>query len=193
MPFARSTVLSILFALTVQTLAGVEDTPSNGAYLPAQAAADALRSFAAADGAFLAADQIKTSYSKQDLSSLLAYPTDQLVKVNLTGTQIKHALERGLSLYPQDNSSFLQLSGFEVTFSKSAEPNNRVLKVTVNGSPLDEHKTYSVAMPRLLGNGVLGYFKVWDKGQITKTFDETLEKILSHKAYVATSPRWLAQ
>jgi hypothetical protein len=194
MRFLQLSVFAALSLLVTLGFARLEDTPGNSAYLPAQAAADALKSFAGTDGAFLAADQVKDGYSKKDpLSNLLAYPTDQLVIVSLSGTQLKQAFERSVSLYPEDNSSFLQISGFEVTFSKSAEPNSRVVKITVNGAPVDDHKTYTVAMPRLLGNGVLGYFKVWDKTQITTTFPNTIESILLAKKYVDTSPRWSSE
>ncbi len=191
----RPIFVAALVVFSTHCFASANDNAANGAYLPAQSAADVLRTFAGADGAFLAADQVKSTptYSKQNLATLLSYPADQLVVVNLTGAQLKQAFERSHSLYPQENSSFLQLSGFEVTFNKSAEPNSRVVKATADGSPLDDHKTYTVAMPRLLGNGVLGYFKVWDKGQISKTFDNTIESILLGKPYVATSPRWSPQ
>jgi 2',3'-cyclic-nucleotide 2'-phosphodiesterase (5'-nucleotidase family) len=170
-----------------------ENNPAAGAYLPAQAAADVLRDFAKADGAFLAADQVKTTYVKTNLASLLSYPTYKLVIVSMTGAQAKTAFERSVSLFPQDNASFLQISGFEVTFNKSAPPWSRIVKATLNGSALDDKKTYTVAMPDELANGVLGYFKVWDKGQITKSFDSTLESILSKKAYVVTTARWTAE
>lgn len=184
----------LILALSASHSAPADDNdPAAGAYTPAQIAADDLRDFAGSDGAFLAADQVKTTYSKQNLATLLSYPTYKLVVMSLTGAQLKTAFERSVSLYPQDNASFLQISGFEVTFSKSAAPWSRVLKVSVGGSPMDDHKTYTVAMPDELANGVLGYFKVWDKSQITKTFANTLESILNRKPYVATSPRWTVE
>ena len=194
MSFARPIPFLLIALAASQASARADDNnPAAGAYLPAQAAADVLKDFAKADGAFLAADQVKTTYSKQNLATLLSYPTYKLVIVSLTGAQIKTAFERSVSLYPQDNAIFLQISGFEVTFNKSAAPWSRIVKATLNGTPIDDKKSYTVAMPDELANGVLGYFKVWDKGAITKSFDSTLESILNKKPYATTTPRWTAE
>ena len=162
-------------------------------HLPSQAAADVLRDFAGTDGAFLAAGLVKESYQASDLSSLLLYPTDEVVVVSLKGSQIRQALEKSVSLYPQQNSSFLQISGFEVTFSKNGAPGQRIVSISAGGSRLDESRTYTIAMPNTLGRGGLGYFKIWDKAKITKTHEQTVETVLKGKKYVETQPRWVAQ
>jgi 2',3'-cyclic-nucleotide 2'-phosphodiesterase (5'-nucleotidase family) len=171
--------------------ASVEDSAEAGPHLPSQAAADVLRSHAGTDGAFLAAGLVKDSYSKDNLATLLQYPTDEVMVLNLTGAQIRQAFERSVSLFPQPNSSFLQISGFEVRFNKNAPPNNRVTSVTAGGSSLDDGRTYSVAMPSNLGRGGLGYFKVWDKAKIVKTLPGvTMEDVLRGKRFAESSPRW---
>ncbi len=168
--------------------------PEAGAHQPSQAAADVLKQFAGADGAFMAAGLVKETYQKDNLASLLQYPTDDIVVLTLTGAQIKQAFERSVSLFPQPNTSFLQISGFEVTFNKSNAPDARIVSVTVGGAPLDVTHEYKVAMPSSLGRGGLGYFKIWDKSKITKTFDKTtVESVLKDKKYVETAPRWTAQ
>lgn len=186
-------VLLAIFAVafTYAKLAGAT-SKDLGSYLPAQAAADDLKAYAQTDGAFLAAGLLKDNYDKtKDLSTMLLYPEDQLMIVKMTGAQLQSAFERSVSLYPQPNTSFLQLSGFDVTFSKSAPIGKRITSVTVNGAPLDISKTYTVAMPSSLGLGGLGYFMVWNKSDITKTFTQTtIESILKGKPYVATSPHW---
>ena len=163
-----------------------------GSHIPSQAAADVMREFAGTDGAFLAAGLVKSGFQKDDLASLIQFPTDELVVVTITGTQVRQAFERSLSLYPQANSHFLQISGFEVTFSKEAPTGQRVLQVRCNNLPLEESKDYQVAMPALLGRGGLGYFKIWDKSKITKTYNATIESILKGKKVVESSPRWVA-
>jgi 2',3'-cyclic-nucleotide 2'-phosphodiesterase (5'-nucleotidase family) len=113
--------------------------------------------------------------------------------VTITGAQVKQAFERSLSLFPEENSGFLQISGFEVAFSKTAPSGQRVLSVKCNGSNLEESKNYRIAMPSSLGRGGLGYFKIWDKAKITKTFEKaTVESILKGKRYAETSSRWVA-
>src|SRR4051812_33889945 len=93
--------------------------PSTGAHLPSQCAADAIRREAASDGAFLAAGYINPSYDQNNLSSLLQFPAEKIVVLNLTGSEIKAALQRSASLYPEPNTSFLQISGFKVEFRGS--------------------------------------------------------------------------
>ncbi|MBN9501780.1 MAG: hypothetical protein BGO01_06235 [Armatimonadetes bacterium 55-13] len=185
-------VFALSLLVMLMTFAFADD-PEHGAFLPAQAAADVLKDYAGADGAFLGAGLIKKTYVADDLSTLLQYPTDELVIVKLNGAQIKQALERSLSLYPEANSSFLQLSGFDVVFAKVSNNGQHIVQVKCNGSDLDESKNYQIAMPSSLGRGGLGYFKIWDKAKITKTFSGvTVETVLKGKRYVETSPRWVA-
>lgn len=184
----------VFFAMSwVASLAFAGDGPGTESHLPSQAAADVIRAFAGADGAFLAAGLVKDAPAKMEsLSSILQYPADEIVLVQLKGSQIRQAFERSVSLYPQSNSSFLQISGFEVSFSKSAAPGQRVMSVSAGSSKLDEERTYTVAMPSTLGRGGLGYFKIWDKSKIAKTLDQTVEAVLKGKRYVETQPRWSA-
>ncbi|HEY0866911.1 MAG TPA: 5'-nucleotidase [Fimbriimonas sp.] len=172
------------------------ESPELGAHIASQAAADALRSHVNSDGAFLAAGLVKQNFQADRLESILQYPTDEVVVLNLTGAQIRKAFERSLSLYPQPNTSFLQISGFEVTYNKSGLPNQRVVSVTAGGSELQDGKTYSVAMPSSLGRGGLGYFKIWDKSNIDQARTPagvTVESVLRGKSVSQSSPRWVAQ
>jgi len=180
-------------ALCLFSAAAFAENPEIEAHPPSQAAADVLREYAKTDGAFLAAGLVRTNLPKRDdLASLLQYPTDDLVVVTITGAQVKQAFERSLSLYPEPNTSFLQVSGFDIVFSKEAGTGQRVIQVKCNGSSLDESKSYQIAMPSSLGRGGLGYFKIWDKAKITKSFTGvTVESVLKGKPFAATSPRWV--
>lgn len=191
----RSVVWVFALALGVGAPAALgADDPALGSHLPAQAAADLMRGTAGTDGAFLAAGLLKERYDASDASSMFQYPTDEIVVVTLTGSQIRAALERSVSLYPQPYSSFLQLSGFTATFSKSAASGKRVVSVqTESGTKLADGQSYTVAMPASLGRGGLGYFKIWDKPNITRTLsDVTIEKLLKGKRLDvgAQSGRW---
>ncbi len=185
-------ISSVIFVL--MAVLGFAQNPETGADKASQAAADVLREYANVDGAFLAAGLVKASYNKDaDLATLIQFPTDELVIVTITGAQVKQAFERSLSLFPEGNTSFLQISGFEVTFSKDAPSGQRVIQVRCNGQSLDESKNYQIAMPSSLGRGGLGYFKIWDKTKITKTFDKvTVESILKGKRFAENAPRWVS-
>lgn len=186
------TLWSVLLGIAC-AVAFAQGEAEKGSHIPSQSAADVLREFAGTDGAFLAAGLVKSGFQRDDLASLLQYPTDEVVVVTLSGAQVKQAFERSLSMYPQANSSFLQISGFEVVFSKDAPSGQRVVQVRCNNLPLEESKDYQIAMPSLLGRGGLGYFKIWDKAKITKTFEKaTVESVLKGKKVVESTPRWVA-
>lgn len=167
-------------------------SPQEGAFLPGQAVADVLREVGGADLAFVPARSLGATFDGANLASLVLFPTDDVVVVKLTGREVRQALERSVALYPQPNSSFLQVSGLQVEFSMAGAPESRVLNVSANGGALDENRGYTVAMPGSLGRGGSGYFKIWDKSKIERTVPgATLESILKGRRYVASSPRWL--
>lgn len=168
--------------------------PAVEAFGPAQSAADALRSAAGADAAFLPAGMIKESFDRDNLASLLQYPTDELAVVSLRGSQIRQALERSVSLFPSPNTSFLQLSNLEATFSRTAAADRRIVSVRIGGGNLDDGRSYNVAMPGSLARGALGYFKVWSGAPVRIVQEgQTLETILKGKRASDSAPRWIAQ
>ena len=169
-----------------------DDGPDLGAHSPSQSAADVIKEYAGSDGAFLAAGILKKNFQKDNLASLLQYPTNTVIVLSLSGSQIRAAFERSLSLYPQSNESFLQISGFEVTFRKNGPSENRIVSITVGTSKLEDSKSYTIAMPSTLAHGGLGYFKIWENAKTVKTLDQkTIEEVLRGKAAVDTSPRWV--
>ncbi len=183
---------ALVLALASSALAA-DERPDVGANVIVQSAADEIRSAANTDIALIGAGFLKDILSGGDLAAILQYPTDEIVVLNLTGEQIRQALERSISLYPQRNSSFLQLSGVEVTFKRNGAPNNRITSVTVGNSALSDGKTYSVAMPELLAKGGLGYFMIWDQSKVAKRLGRTVESVLKGKRAGEGTPRWSAQ
>jgi 2',3'-cyclic-nucleotide 2'-phosphodiesterase (5'-nucleotidase family) len=180
----------ISFTLAVSALAG----PGTESHGPSQAIADVLRNAASADACFLPAGMVKDNANADNLASWLQYPTDELAVVDLKGSQIRAALERSVSLYPSTSTGFLQLSGIDATFSKTAPVDKRIVAVTIGGSKLEDGRTYAVAMPVSLARGGYGYFKIWEKSQITRTLDGvTLESLLKGKRATDTGSRWTAQ
>ncbi|MEP0764975.1 MAG: 5'-nucleotidase C-terminal domain-containing protein [Fimbriimonadia bacterium] len=154
--------------------------PGSGPSPVAQMVADAMRAAASADVAFIAAGffvsgSLDGPPSAEKLNKLLAYPGEEIYVLSLTGDQITKALERSLSLLPQSNRAFLQVSGLKVEYSAKAAANSRVKRVLVEGKALDAGKTYRVAMPATLARGALGYFTVWQREQISEQTGVTVE------------------
>jgi hypothetical protein len=187
-------ILLISLALVSLLALAQEKGPGNMAHTGAQAAADAIRTAAGTDGAFLAAKHVKIPFQAGDLSTMMQYPTEAIVVVKLTGAELKAAFERSAALYPQPNQSFLQISGFTVEISASGAPEKRVTSVkTDSGASLDDAKSYEIAMPAQLGRGGMGYFKIWDKNKIVRTVEGTLESVLRGKSQSELSPRWVVR
>lgn len=183
------TVLGALSLLALATYAVAQSKSNAGkeGHSGAQTAADAIRDQAGADGAFLTAAYVKTSYSPKDLASLMQYPTEGIVVLKLKGSQVRSAFERSVSLYPQANVSFLQISGFTVDFSAD----KKITGIATDSGPLDDNKVYEIAMPALLGRGGMGYISIWNKGMIDRTIQgATLESVLKGKGESASSSRW---
>lgn len=186
----RSVALVAGLACTILPSYAQTTNPEVEANQAGQSVADAIRSATKADLAFVAAGHIRKT-GKDSLASYIQYPNDEIVILELTGSQVKAALERSVSLLPQPNPSFLQLSGLEVTVTKSSAPGSRIGQVLVGNALLTLDQKYKVAMPLSLGRGGLGYFKVWDKSAIIDQLKgQTLESIVADKVVTDTSARW---
>ncbi|WOO44691.1 multifunctional 2',3'-cyclic-nucleotide 2'-phosphodiesterase/3'-nucleotidase/5'-nucleotidase [Bacillus subtilis] len=85
-----------------------------------------------------------------------------LYVADLTGKQIKEALEQGLSNVENGGGAFPQVAGIEYTFTLNNEPGHRVLEVKIespNGDKvaINTDDTYRVATNNFVGAGGDGY------------------------------------
>jgi 2',3'-cyclic-nucleotide 2'-phosphodiesterase (5'-nucleotidase family) len=150
--------------------------------------ADAVRAVAGAEIGLIPAFAFKTGAtapkpaSVEQAINLVDPPNDTVVLLNLTGRQIKAALERSVSYAPQPSAGFLQVSGLKFTFDPRKDSPNRVSNIQVNGQPLDDNKTYKVAATKPLGNGQQGYHQVWDRKSIVTDTGKTLTDALTELA-----------
>ncbi|MCS6829700.1 MAG: 5'-nucleotidase [Armatimonadota bacterium] len=144
---------------------------------------DALRDASGADIAWLPAAAFNEVTLSRDtppaevVSKLLPYRDDRVVVLKLTGAQVLQALERALTLYPQPNAGFLQVSGLQVTFDPAKPAGERVARVQVgteNKQELNPQREYRVATSATLAYGALGYFKVWERSAIERETDKTV-------------------
>ena len=156
--------------------------------------ADAIRAATEADFAFIQASALQPvsvtagPIDTDQARSMLVLPDEPIVVLRLTGAAIKETLERSLALLPYPNKGFLQVSGLKVRYDPRLPAGARTLDIIVAaaGAPLDQGKTYRVAMPDSLARGALGYFRVFNSAQRQQT-EITLIQALS--SYVsAKSP-----
>ncbi|KEF35723.1 5'-nucleotidase [Deinococcus sp. RL] len=81
-----------------------------------------------------------------------------LTLLDLTGAEIKRALEHGVATWSESKGQFLHVSkGMSYTFDLSKPAGNRVTSVTLNGQPLSDTQTYTVAMNTFIAQGGDGF------------------------------------
>jgi len=137
-------------------------------------AADALRREMRTELSFVTASELKPKdppipagkVTSSEVAALVSYSDDPLAVIQITGKAVRQALERSVSIYPQSNMAFLQVSGLRFSFDSSRPSGSRVTSVTVGNSDLIDSATYSVAVTNSMANGALGYFKVWTDEQV---------------------------
>lgn len=148
---------------------------------------DALCDVSGADIALLPAAAFNEISISRDtppaevVSRLLPYRDDRVVVLKLTSAQIRQALERALTLYPQPNAGFLQVSGLTVTFDPAKPAGERVVRVEVGKERKEElnpSREYRVATSATLAYGALGYFKVWERSAVERELNRTVGEAL---------------
>lgn len=81
-----------------------------------------------------------------------------LTILDLTGAEIKQALEHGVASWSEGKGQFLHVSkGMSYTFDPTKPAGSRVTAVTLDGQPLDDTKTYTVAVNTFTANGGDGF------------------------------------
>ncbi len=127
---------------------------------------DVFRKIARADVAIQNGGGIRAPIDAGDITFgeiLKAFPfNNTVVSVELTGEELLSILQKSASL-PRDGTAggFLQISGARVLIK-----GDRVLKVLVDGKPLDLKKKYTVATNSFTANGGDGYDLLKDKPRL---------------------------
>ncbi len=91
--------------------------------------------------------------TKGSVNAVLPFGNN-LVVLEVTGAQLKQALENGIRTYPSPAGAFPHIAGMRVVFGK----NNKVKSMTLNdGRPIEEKKTYVLATNDFIAAGGDGY------------------------------------
>ncbi|MGI5970602.1 MAG: 5'-nucleotidase C-terminal domain-containing protein [Oscillospiraceae bacterium] len=123
--------------------------------------ADSMRALAGADAALqngggLRAGLPAGAVTHGNILDVLPYYND-IVALSLTGSQLRQALEHGLSSLPEPSAHFLQVSGIELVYDPDGDPGSRLVSVKIGGEPLLESKDYTVAVNSFLASGGDGF------------------------------------
>ncbi len=165
--------------------AAAPDDPQLGESALGNLVADAVRRAGGADIALVTAvslnDNAATPAANPDSArAALRYPGDLVVVVELTGAQVRDALEFGLSQLPRPHKGLLQVSGIAVVYDSTKPVNQRVASVTVGRAPLAAEQKYQVGMPSSLARGALGYFRIWSQPAARDTGLVMSDALLAH-------------
>ncbi|MDQ0114693.1 5'-nucleotidase C-terminal domain-containing protein [Paenibacillus harenae] len=119
--------------------------------------ADALIDISGADVALTNGGGIRASIdagpiTKGEVITVLPFG-NQIVTLDVTGADIKAALENGVSDYPNAKGAFPQVSGIAFKIDKDAVKGERVHSVTIGGKPLDDAAVYTLATNDFLAAG----------------------------------------
>lgn len=126
--------------------------------------ADAVRAAVDADVAILNGGGIRgdriydpgTELSRRDIQTELPFG-NRTVKLELSGADIRAALENGFSLWEDGAGRFPQVSGMRVVWDPELPAGNRVVEVAIGDATLDPDATYTLATNEYMAAGGDGY------------------------------------
>jgi 5'-nucleotidase/UDP-sugar diphosphatase len=99
---------------------------------------------------------------------------NKTVKLEVTGEQIRAALENGFSQVEKVAGRYPQVSGLTVEVDLTKPVGERVVSVNVGGAPLDPTKTYTVATNDYMATGGDGYTSFAGATELVNAVDATL-------------------
>jgi 2',3'-cyclic-nucleotide 2'-phosphodiesterase (5'-nucleotidase family) len=126
--------------------------------------ADALKHYAKTDIGLINAGVIRgdKNYTKgsvitrRDIATELPFRS-HIAVLNITGEQLRLALENSVSEVKLAKGRFLQVSGISFSYSLEKPVGERIQTIYINGSELDPKQKYSVATSDYLANGGDGF------------------------------------
>lgn len=143
--------------------------------------ADAMRVSSHADAAIMNGGGIRAGriypagspITRRDILTELTFG-NRVVTVEVSGRDLRRALENGLTRLPQGSGGFPQISGITLEADITRPPGDRITAMTVGGAPLVEDKIYRVATNDFIARGGDGYVTLRDAPRILPDSDAPL-------------------
>lgn len=114
-----------------------------------------------------------TKLTRGDILAELPFG-NKTVKLELTGADIRAALENGFSRVEEGAGRFPQVSGLVVEYNPGRPAGERVTSVMVGDEPLDDVKTYTLATNDYIARGGDGYTAFTGANVLIAPVDATL-------------------
>jgi len=126
--------------------------------------ADALRAHFSADAALINGGGLRGNrlypagahLSKRDILTEMPFG-NAVMLLELSGAQLRAALEYGLTGLDSKAGRFPQVSGLAVQYDPSRPAGQRIVAIAIGGTPLQDDKLYRLATTDYLGHGGDGY------------------------------------
>ncbi|CAG7607931.1 Trifunctional nucleotide phosphoesterase protein YfkN [Paenibacillus solanacearum] len=124
--------------------------------------------------------------TKKALYDMLPFP-NTVVVLEARGSELKAALENGVSQAESGAGRFPQVSGLTVAWNPSNPAGSRIVEVKVGGQLLDMNKTYRIATNDFVAAGGDGYDMFKDKKAYNTgiTLYELMEETISRQQTIA--------
>jgi 5'-nucleotidase/UDP-sugar diphosphatase len=143
--------------------------------------ADAMRISMKADAAVINGGGIRSGkvyapgsvITRKDILAELPF-NNRVVVVEITGAELRRAMENGLRQVPVAAGRFPQVSGIKLVFDTKAPMGSRVISMEVAGKPLEPAKVYRVAILDFLARGGDDYSMFREAKRITPDADAPL-------------------
>ena len=96
--------------------------------------------------------EIDRSLTRRDLLTELPY-TSYPILIEVTGQQLRNAVENGLSGIESMMGRFLHMSNIKVVYDPNRWPGQRVIEIMVDGKEINSNATYKLSTIDYLANG----------------------------------------
>lgn len=158
---AQKRILSEVVGRTTVDLEGAREKVRASETNLGNLVADAVRDAANAEigftnGGGLRASIKKGDVTKGDIITVLPFG-NYIVSKRITGSAMVRALEHGVSVAPETNGGFLQVSGLTFKYDQTRPAGSRVYDVMVGGQPINPARYYLVATNDFMAVGGDGY------------------------------------
>ena len=184
----RAPLLNEVVASVAVNLDGERETNRSRETNLGNLAADAIRWATGADIAVTNGGGIRSSIPAGEVTKgqiINVFPFgNYVVTKNVTGQEIKEALEYSVKDAPALLGGFLQVSGVSFTYDQNKAVGGKVSDIQAGGEPLDLEKTYLLATNDFLAAGGDGYEMLKDCPEVNQF--NALEEILI--SYLAEHP-----
>lgn len=97
-----------------------------------------------------------TALTRRDIYRELPF-ANKVVVVELLGKDLKDALENAVWFAGKGDGRFGQIAGARIVARKDGVPGSKLTRVEIAGAPLDDSKTYRIAVTTFLAAGKDGY------------------------------------